>query len=179
MKKIQLDINLIIEEYNNGKTAQEIANILKVSKRTILDRLKELNVKTRPSGRRKIIRIKKQFHGNWKGYEEITGDFWNKIQNSAKVRNLLFNITIQDVWELYIKQNRKCALSGVDIFFFKGYANRSKITASLDRIDSSKGYTKDNVQWVHKTVNNIKMNLDETVFIDWCKKIANYKNDLT
>lgn len=45
-------------------------------------------------------------------------------------------------------------------------------TASLDRIDSSKPYVKDNVQWVHKVVNNMKWDFDQNEFIEWCKIIA-------
>ena len=45
-------------------------------------------------------------------------------------------------------------------------------TASLDRIDSKKAYTLDNVQWVHKTVNQMKWTLASKEFIEWCKTIA-------
>ena len=48
-------------------------------------------------------------------------------------------------------------------------------TASLDRIDSNKGYTIDNVQWVHKDINKMKMDLEEDVFIDNCKLIIENK----
>jgi hypothetical protein len=48
-------------------------------------------------------------------------------------------------------------------------------TASLDRINSKKGYTKDNVQWVHKWINFMKQDLDEEEFITFCEAIVNYK----
>jgi len=47
-------------------------------------------------------------------------------------------------------------------------------TASLDRIDSTKGYTIDNVQWVHTIVNRMKWNTDENEFIKWCDDIYEY-----
>jgi hypothetical protein len=47
-------------------------------------------------------------------------------------------------------------------------------TASLDRIDSSKGYFKGNVQWIHKDLNVMKMDLTEEKFIDYCKLV--YEN---
>jgi hypothetical protein len=50
-------------------------------------------------------------------------------------------------------------------------------TASLDRIDSSKGYTIDNVQWVHKTVNLMKRELNQQDFIDICNKISYYNKE--
>jgi hypothetical protein len=42
----------------------------------------------------------------------------------------------------------------------------------LDRIDSSKGYTIDNVQWVHKIVNIMKHDVEEKEFFNWCKLIT-------
>ena len=41
-------------------------------------------------------------------------------------------------------------------------------------IDSSKGYIKDNVQWVHKDVNFMKQSLPQEKFIDYCRKISNF-----
>jgi len=119
--------------------------------------------------RNKIISDKK-----WLGYEEISGEFWGKIKNSAKIRNLTFDLTIDYIWDLYLSQNKICALSGVDISFFRTRADRNKTTASLDRIDSSKGYIVGNVQWVHKIVNNLKMDLSEGEFLNWCKKIVKH-----
>lgn len=107
----------------------------------------------------------------FKGYEEISGVKWNQIKHGARTRNLEFNITLEYIWELFLKQERKCALTGVDIFF--GRTNTKETTASLDRIDSSKGYVKGNVHWVHKTVNIIKMDLKLEEFINWCKLVVN------
>ena len=52
--------------------------------------------------------------------------------------------------------------------------NRKDITASLDRIDSSKGYTIDNLQWIHKVVNIMKRNMSEAELVEWCKKVVIY-----
>lgn len=105
---------------------------------------------------------------NWKGFEEISGCIWKQIKANQKSRNLDFNITIEYIWDLYIKQNRKCSLTGLEINFGK-----SK-TASLDRIDSSKGYLVGNVQWVHKNINKMKTDFDQGEFITFCKLVANY-----
>lgn len=108
----------------------------------------------------------------WTGYEEIHGRIWTVLMNNAKRRDIKFDLKIEDVWSLFLKQNRKCALSGVDIWFPKTKREMSKSTASLDRIDSSKGYTIDNVQWVHKMVQVMKMAFDQTEFINMCQKIS-------
>lgn len=106
----------------------------------------------------------------WKGYEEISGTFFAKIKREAKEREIEFNLTIEQLWNLFIKQNQKCALSGVPLKFQSNY-RVSDQTASLDRIDSSKGYTIDNVQWVHKIVNFMKQSLSKKELLAWCKLI--------
>lgn len=111
-------------------------------------------------------------HVQWNGHEKISGTYWGSIIRHATNRKLEFSITIEDGWNLYIKQNRKCALSGVDIYF--GESNACPYTASLDRIDSNKGYTLDNVQWVHTKVNIMKNKFDQTEFIDFCSKISKH-----
>lgn len=47
-------------------------------------------------------------------------------------------------------------------------------TASLDRIDNKLGYTKDNIQWVYRSVNFMKNELDQNEFIEICKQIAEH-----
>jgi hypothetical protein len=51
-------------------------------------------------------------------------------------------------------------------------------TASLDRIDSSKGYIEGNVQWIHKHINKMKNNFNESYFIEICKKISQKNQNL-
>ena len=117
----------------------------------------------------------------WSGYGEISGTYWSYVKRNSKTRsrNIDFNITIQDAWGLFLKQNRRCALTGVKINFIRQYAhkkNGEEQTASLDRINNFKGYTMDNIQWVHKIVNKMKMNLDEKDFLMWCNLICEKMN---
>lgn len=102
---------------------------------------------------------------NFKGLNEITGSYFYRIARQAKERNFCFEISLQDIWELYLKQNKLCALSKVNISF-------SNNTASLDRIDSSNGYTINNIQLVHKDINRMKVDYKQEYFIEVCKLIA-------
>lgn len=111
---------------------------------------------------------------NNKGFQEIKGDFWSSIKTCAKNRNLNFEITIEQAWNLFLKQDRKCALSNISIYFAPR-GKRQKGNISLDRIDSTKGYTIDNIQWIHKDLNIIKNNYTDKEFIDWCYKVADYQ----
>lgn len=114
----------------------------------------------------------------WKGCGEISGTVLCSIKHGAKIRNLDFDIDVEFLWNLFLKQDRKCAISGIELVFrFKeGKENLSGRTASLDRIDSSKGYTKDNVQWVHKVIQKMKFDLDQDTFLEWVRIIAKNKN---
>lgn len=110
------------------------------------------------------------------GFGEISGDFWYRVKRKAKERGLKFTLKISQVWEMFERQNRKCAISGIPISF----SDRTKsgtTTASLDRIDSKKGYLIENVQWVHKDVNMMKQQFPQDYFIELCKKIGQ-NNDL-
>jgi hypothetical protein len=109
---------------------------------------------------------------SFNGYGEIKFSHWKTIKKWADIRSLEFNITIGQAWDLFLKQDRKCVLSGVKLTFQRNSGDEST-TASLDRIDSSKGYTIDNIQWVHKWVNIMKQDMLDEEFIDWCKLIAN------
>lgn len=104
----------------------------------------------------------------WNGYQEISLSYWHNIKNGAKNRNLEFNITLEYIWELFLKQNRKCTLSNIKLTL----GSRKTQTASLDRIDSSKGYIEDNIQWIHKMLNIIKMDLRQEDFIIYCNLVA-------
>lgn len=112
----------------------------------------------------------------WKGYEEISGYLWAKINDGAKKRNLEVSVSLEDLWVLFLQQNRKCALSGIEIKFAhtaREQRNHRGTTASLDRIDSSKGYVIGNIQWVHKDVNTMKWSFEQSYFLDLCNKITN------
>lgn len=112
--------------------------------------------------------------GKWSGFEEITGSFWCRVKLNAEKRHIEFNIDIEYAWDIFVKQERKCVLSGIPIGFGKLYKNISKTTASLDRIDSSKGYIKNNIQWVHKDINKMKSNLNQEAFIRYCYMVVDH-----
>jgi len=116
---------------------------------------------------------------NWRGYEEMSGEFWGAIKSSARIRKIQLKISKKYAWEKYIEQDRKCVLSGEPLFFAKTNKYVRAANISLDRIDSSKGYVEGNVQWVTKKVNRMKMDLDEQAFLDLCEKITLYSKSKT
>jgi hypothetical protein len=121
-----------------------------------------------------------RFNSNWKGFGDLSGDHWSRIQRGAISRNLELTVTIEDVWNKYLQQNGKCAISGVDIILrgqeigMSSKCIHDKTTASLDRIDSKKGYIIDNIQWIHKDLNQMKSDHTMEQFLYWIKTI--YEN---
>lgn len=110
----------------------------------------------------------------WRGVGEIPSVFWKRLIYHSKRglgRTIPVDVTPEYAWDLFLKQNRKCALSGVEISF----GERGKTTASVDRIDPSSGYIPGNIQWVHKDVNAMKFDLQQNEFLDFVKKIYAYR----
>lgn len=116
-------------------------------------------------------------HTLWNGIGEMSGDYWyNHIVRSASGnkgtrRPLELSITKEYAWNLFLKQNKRCALSGIELKFPTKNKDRS-YNISMDRIDSSLGYIEGNVQWVHKDVNFMKRTYSQEYFIGLCKLIA-------
>lgn len=112
----------------------------------------------------------------WTGVGDLSGDFWhNHVVRSADGvkgrKKLELSITKEYAWDLFLKQDKKCALTGEFLIFPKGHSDKSW-TASLDRIDSEFGYVEGNVQWVHKDINMMKNKFSQLYFIDMCKKVS-------
>jgi hypothetical protein len=108
----------------------------------------------------------------WKGCGEIGGWTWNNYRIGAKARNISFHISVKEMWEVFLKQNRKCALSGVDLCFSPTQCSNPNSNASMDRIESSKGYTVDNIQWVTKDINLAKRSMSQDEFIEMCRAVT-------
>lgn len=112
---------------------------------------------------------------NFKGIGGLSKTHFSSIKLGAAKRNIPFKVSLEFLWELYRKQDGYCALTGLPIILearIKGCnVDWSRITASVDRIDSTKGYTQDNVWWVHKEVNRLKNNYPLQDLLYWCKLI--------
>lgn len=96
------------------------------------------------------------------------------IKNSKKH---ICTITIDDIREKYEAQNGLCALSGIKMYIPKKSSERNikmPNNLSIDRIDSSKEYKKDNIQLVCLALNYAKNNFSNNDMIDFIKSIKNY-----
>lgn len=101
---------------------------------------------------------------------DISGTYLYRLKRNAELRDLEFTVTLEHLWELLQKQEFKCALTGLPISV--SFKSTAKYTASVDRIDSAKGYVECNVQWVHKDVNKMKLDLSESRFFELCRLVV-------
>jgi len=107
-------------------------------------------------------------------YEMLSG-----AKGRAKEKGWAFDLTNEFLNELNTKQNGLCSYTGLPLdwdYFSQGNGRYIKgqnaHRASLDRIDSTKGYTQDNVQLVVYIVNMIKNSFTEKEFLNICLLIA-------
>lgn len=99
---------------------------------------------------------------------ELTLTRYTKLQRSAETRNIIFNLSMEYLWNLFEYQNHTCAITGDYI--------PSIIEASLDRIDSNGNYEEGNVQWVTYQANVSKHTMSMNELYEFCKKVLNHAN---
>jgi hypothetical protein len=109
---------------------------------------------------------------NFTGAGSLSGAYFARLKRGAKSRGLLFDITVEQAVGIF---TGKCALSDRTITLNR-HIRKYGQTASLDRIDSSRGYTIDNIQWIHKDLNVMKRDFNNDYFVQMCKAVANNNN---
>lgn len=144
----------LLAELIKTTSLRKICKKIKKSMKTVVKMLNKLG-------------LSQEKRNTYKDYEDIKGSFWRIVENGAKVRNLEFEITQKYIWELYLKQGRKCALTNWPIIF----SRKESRTASIDRINSNLGYIEGNVQIVHKYINKLKMAWSQEFLFDASKAI--------
>lgn len=102
----------------------------------------------------------------WTGHGDVSGYYFAMCRWRSQRNNLEFSITIDYIWELFKKQKGLCAITKLPIKLSS--STKHPGTASLDRIDSTKGYTESNVQWLHKDVNRMKNAYSIDRFLEIC-----------
>lgn len=87
-------------------------------------------------------------------------------------------LTLKDVKQRWDIQRGKCAYTGIDMVLptsVCGWKTKAPPNAaSLDRIDSSKGYTLDNVEFVCRFINLGKQAYAKQVVVDFITAIRNH-----
>jgi peroxiredoxin len=104
---------------------------------------------------------------------KIPAAYIKVLQKRSLRKGVKYDLDAEYLNELLESQNMKCALSGIPLTIRKESCEKS--TASLDRIIPELGYTKGNVQWVHKDINYMKGRFSEDRFIQICRIVSEYR----
>lgn len=146
-------------------------------------------------GTERLVGINQLISGKSKGCKCMAGEYnrirsvnvsvgtlsrtqYAQYKNSAIRRDITWELSMEYLWNLYILQNKKCSLSGLDLILEIKIPRKGRLnTASIDRIDSSKPYVEGNVQWVHKDINKLKNDFDELTFIKLCTLVSNHSKN--
>lgn len=103
------------------------------------------------------------------GYGVVSSSRIKRQYSYAKSRGLDCDLTAEYLDSLWNEQDGRCAYTNVKF--------QDASTASIDRVDSSKGYLKGNVQWVLPEVNIIKRDLSHDRFLELCSMITNRQKE--
>lgn len=135
-------------------------------------------------------------HPNANVSKKVWNEYLDRCDDLAEVKSILtflrqnlqraanrgnktqqIEVDLDYVYQVGSSQDFQCAMTGVDLEFTRGgqkwmgkWCNPNSCT--IDRIDSSKGYVKGNIQLITWKANCLKQHLDNQEFIDFCKDVA-------
>lgn len=92
------------------------------------------------------------------------------IKNAKDRKEYLVSIDTDYLFSVYEKQNGLCVYTKLPLLAIGNQLN----TMSLDRIDSNKHYTEDNIQLVCVAINKMKLNYTEDQFINLCQLVTQH-----
>lgn len=114
-------------------------------------------------------KITENCHRGW--HRGVRVSWFNSFKSSAILRGIEWDLSIDDVADVMDAQRGLCALTGWSIEFPES-GHPQSAPASIDRVDSSKGYTLGNIQLVTRHVNMMKQAYDNDYFIEVCRAVA-------
>ena len=99
---------------------------------------------------------------------------FRKHFRKIKTRDIGCTVTLEELLEIWNKQQGKCIYSKVQLQASSNTVSNNQIyTLSIDRIDSSKGYTKDNIQFISIAMNHMKNNMTHKETLELLNIIKN------
>jgi hypothetical protein len=96
---------------------------------------------------------------------------WYRVKKSSERRKLFFDLSIDDI---IIPTH--CPYLGVELITDPNQSN-SPNYFSIDRVDSTKGYVKGNIQIISLLANTMKNNATINQLIDFCKGVIRLHGD--
>jgi len=111
-----------------------------------------------------------------KKYRTIEGrvpTFLVSCRNNAQKRGNEFDLTAQDLIDMWVKQEGTCCYSG----FQMDLQPNSPFSVSVERVDNLIGYTAENTVLVCKAVNSMKSSMTGEQFLMFCRAVARWLTD--
>jgi hypothetical protein len=99
--------------------------------------------------------------------------FLQNAKKSAAKRQQPFDLTVADIVECWQQQDEICAYSGRQMTLKAGHLN----TVSIERIDSTVGYTRENTILVCQAINRMKSDFSLADFHALCADVAKFLGD--
>ena len=109
----------------------------------------------------------------WDARRQTLSDYMGRVANRRFKTRDRSQISRSYLLELWRSQNGLCAISGRAMTYGTG-DGQVNTNASLDRIDSSKGYYEGNVQLVCFIVNLMKRDMTTAELISWATAISEH-----
>lgn len=106
-------------------------------------------------------------------FEGRISTFLLSCKTSAKKRGQEFSLTRNDFLQMWDAQGGLCVYTGMQMEL----QPNTLLSVSVERVDSSIGYTASNTVLCCNVVNRMKSNLDGQTFFDMCKAVTLWMSD--
>jgi hypothetical protein len=123
-----------------------------------------------------VFSLPKEYIGKGKSRDKFS-DFrplLKRVKNRRDKKEI--QLTVQDISDIWERQNGICIYTNMKLELPSWNSKKNFRTASIDRIDPSKGYTKENCQIVSVMANFAKNDFTHEDMIQFCKEIINCGN---
>jgi hypothetical protein len=106
------------------------------------------------------------------GYSKFKYHYRNILKRNHEV-----TVTIEDLKESWDKQNGICEFTNLNLILssYTKIEKNSIYAASLDRIDSSKGYIVGNIRWISRAINYMKNDMTDNMVWELIKILKENK----
>ena len=154
----------MVTAYQSGLNAKQVATEFGCHACTVRSVIKERGIQPRS-----YVEIQAALHVG-DGFSHISKHEMHRKEESAGVKGIHWAITAMDIERLYQEQGGKCYYSGITMDYANtkgGYEKIMKgnpLAMSIDRRDSSIGYTPENIALCCRFINYAKNSYSETQF---------------
>jgi len=115
-------------------------------------------------------------HGSERDEYSPFREHMRRVNNRKRDNGREVDVDKEYLKEVFEQQKGLCIYSGVALEHSAKGKSNPLTTASLDRIDSNKGYIKGNVQFTSIVCNHAKNGMSDTEMKEWIKLVRSDKN---